>query len=41
MPTRRKNEIIKKYIKRCVPEGRNKKQALGKCYGMAKRRKKR
>ena len=38
MPSVRKGESQKSYMKRCVPavmaEGKSQKQALGQCYGM-------
>jgi len=44
MPRRKKNEKLKNYVKRCMPEvmkeGKNQKQAFGKCYGMGRKRKK-
>jgi hypothetical protein len=43
VPKQRKGEKKADYVKRCVPvvmkEGRTQKQALGKCYGMAKKKK--
>ena len=40
MPSVRKNESYKSYMKRCIPivkrEGKSQKAAVGKCYGMFK-----
>lgn len=42
MPTRKKGESKKDYVKRCIPvvikEGATPKQAAGKCYGMARQK---